>query len=63
MADYPRIATPNVLKKFIQEIPDTGTPETLTQAELVQRGYRSHNYRPIVPILKNIKFLDDSGKP
>jgi hypothetical protein len=63
MPEFPYILTTNVLKKFIQEIPDTGIPEKLTQLELVQRGYRSGNHRPIIPILKLIKFLDESGKP
>jgi hypothetical protein len=63
MPEYPYIVAPNTLKKFVQEIPQTGVPEKLSQAELEARGYKSHNYRSIIPILKFVKFIDDSGKP
>lgn len=63
MADYPYIMGPNILKRFIQEIPSTGVPDRMTTVELESRGYKSHNYRVIIPILKFISFVDASGKP
>lgn len=38
-------------------------PEKLSQAELVSRGFKSGNHRAIIPIMKFIKFVDESGKP
>lgn len=63
MAEFPYIIAPNVLKRFIQEIPDTNQPDKLTVTELRARGYKSGNYNPIIPILKFIKFVSDSGVP
>ena len=63
MAEYPYIIGPNILKRFIQEIPSTEVPDKMTTVELEARGYKSHNYRVIIPILKFIRFLDDGGVP
>jgi hypothetical protein len=61
--EYPYIVAAVALKKFVNEIPNTGVPEKLSQAELVSRGFKSGNHRVLIPIMKFIKFIDDSGKP
>ena len=63
MSDYPYTSSTGKLKKFLIEIPKTGVPDKLIQKELEKRGYKTKNDREIIPILKNIGFLDDTGTP
>jgi hypothetical protein len=51
------------LKDFLQKIPSIAVPEKLTLTTLYALGYKSTNDRPIVKILKFIKFLNEDGTP
>jgi hypothetical protein len=63
VTDYPYITAPAALRRFMDQIPTSGVPNALSHKELEGRGFKSHNYRPIISILKFIKFLDTDGKP
>lgn len=53
------------LKEFLQKVQnkDLGVPRKVTVRYLVGIGYKSPNDRRIIPVLKSIGFLDDTGKP
>lgn len=63
MVNYPYINKTGALKQFLQKIPETGVPDKVSQGHLYSLGFKSINDRPIIRILKFIKFLDDSGVP
>lgn len=60
---YPYIKTLGKLKEFFERIPHMGVPPKVTENYIESIGYRSKNHRPIVKILKFIKFIDEKGKP
>ena len=63
MVEYPYVLTLNALKGFIAQIPETGIPEKLTIDELEKRGFKSKNHRPIIYLLKFLKFIDENHIP
>lgn len=63
MVEYPYTLKTGSLRGFLNKIPTIGVPEKVTIKYLYGLGYKSVNDRPIVKILKFIKFLDQNGKP
>jgi hypothetical protein len=63
MAKYPYILKINSLKDFVRKVPEVGVPDKISLETLVSLGYKSSNDRPIVPILKFIRFADEAGTP
>lgn len=60
---YPYIAKSGTLKKFIEKIPSVGIPDKVNQNYLYTLGFKSTNDRPIISVLRFIKFLDENGAP
>jgi len=44
-------------------IPETGTPDKVTQEYLVAAGFKSTNDRAIIPLLKFLGLLEQNGTP
>ena len=63
MADYPYILKTGSLKKFLEKIPTVGVPDKITYQFLYTLDFKGTNDRPIIPILKFLKFADASGVP
>lgn len=63
MASFPYINNPATLKQFIAKIQTTGKPDKVTLEYIASLGFKSKNDRPILPILKAIGFVDNSGVP
>lgn len=63
MADYPYILKTGSLKKFLEKIPTIGVPDKVTHQFLYTLDFKGNNDRPILPILKFLKFTDASGVP
>ena len=51
------------MKRFFERIPEIGTPEKITFNLLYNLGFKSTNDRPIISILRFLKFTDSSGNP
>jgi len=63
MGTYSYTSKTGILKKFFNGISSNGVPNKITVQYLTALGYKSSNDRRIIPILKSLKFIDDSGKP
>ena len=63
MVNYPYTIKAGALKKFLEKIPIMGVPLQVTQKYLNTLGLKSSNDRKLIPVLKFIKFLDDSAGP
>ena len=63
MANYPYILKAWTLKSFLEKIPDMGIPDKVTQNYLYSVGFKSVNDRPVIRIMKFLKFIDGSGTP
>lgn len=61
MKNYPYTKKTGALKKYLESLPSIGKPSKITQQHLESLGYKSTNDRPIITILKFLKFTDDSG--
>ncbi|MBX3435637.1 MAG: DUF5343 domain-containing protein [Pirellulales bacterium] len=53
----------NNLPKFLDALRHAQAPEKLTLRFVEELGFTSTNDRLFVPLLKAMKFIDDSGKP
>lgn len=51
------------LGKFLESLRHAQAPEKFSLRFLEELGFKSTNDRLFVPLLKALKFLDDSGKP
>ena len=52
------------IEKLFEKIKDAKVPDALTHRFLTNTfGLKSPNDRPLIPLLKALGFLDDSGKP
>jgi hypothetical protein len=53
------------LKEFLEKVKtkDLGVPDKVTTDYLESIGYKSKNDRPIIRVLKLIKFIDETGVP
>ena len=51
------------LDGILTQIRKASVPPKLTYQQLKEFGYPSSNDRPIIPIMKSMGFLDDSGIP
>jgi hypothetical protein len=63
MTKYAYMMNTGSLRNFFNKIPLVGLPEKVTTRYLYTLGFKSTNDRKIIPLLKSIKFLDDSGSP
>jgi hypothetical protein len=63
MANYPYILKTGALKKFFDTIPSIGIPDKVTVKHLEMLNFKSTNDRPIIVILKFLKFIDETGIP
>lgn len=63
MADFPYSMAMGRMQQFLQDIPITGIPEKVTGKTLEERGYKSTNDRPIVPLLRFLGLIDATGIP
>jgi hypothetical protein len=51
------------LNEFFNKIRDAQAPDKFTQQLLKDWGYKSHNHRAFIPILKALNFLTADGSP
>ena len=63
MAKYPYILKTGSLKKLLENIPSVGIPDKVTIRYLYAIGFKSRNDRALIPVLKSLKCVDDSGTP
>lgn len=63
MANYPYILKTGSLKKFLENIPSVGIPDKITIRHLYAIGFKSKNDRALIPVLKFLNFIDESGAP
>lgn len=63
LGKYSYIQNIGRLREFLEKIPKMGVPAKITTHSLPTLGFKSHNDRPIISILKAIQFLDSSGVP
>lgn len=64
MAEAPSYTTvPGRLQDLLKKIRETGVPRKVTYDWLKSLGYKSSNDRTLVPVLKQIGFIDASGTP
>src|SRR6267143_2893261 len=61
LVNYPYAYTAGTLKRFLEMIPNTGTPSRIPQEYLNQMGFKSTNDRAIIPVLKFITLVDEGG--
>jgi hypothetical protein len=60
---FPYTPAPNSLRKFLKQVPEKPKPPKVTNEILKGWGLTSSNDRYIMPILKKLDFLDQSGVP
>ncbi len=63
MADFPYTQVTGKLKSFFEKIGQIGKPDTVDKKWLASIGMKGSNDPSIVPVLKFIGFVDQSGKP
>ena len=63
MADFAYTLVTAKLKDLLAKIRDIGVPQGATHNWLASLGYKSTNDRSMVAVLKQINFVDSSGKP
>lgn len=63
MADFPYSLVQGSMKKFFAHIQDAGVPTKVTISYLGQVGFKSKNDRAIIPVLRQIGFVDSSNTP
>ncbi len=63
MADYPYCTVPGKLSDFLKKIHDIGIPDKVTTRWLPTIGFGSTNDRSIIPVLKFVRLIEDSGIP
>lgn len=63
MADYPYCTVPGKLSEFLKKIQDIGIPEKVTTRWLPSIGFGSTNDRSIIPVLKYVGLIENSGAP
>ncbi len=60
---FPYTLKSGSLKKYFEKIPSVGLEKKITLKYIESLGFKSSNDRSILPILKFLKFIDDSGAP
>lgn len=60
---FPYTLKTGSLKGFFSKIPLLGKPEKISVRYLYSIGFKSTNDRPIISILKFLKFLNEGGSP
>lgn len=60
---FPYTYVPNSLRKLLRGIPEKAVPERVSRTYLKSIGMKSSNDPSIVPVLKFINLLDQSGTP
>jgi hypothetical protein len=63
MAVFPYTQVPGKLKQFLAKIREIGVPPKVTVQSLKTLGFKSSNDATLIPVLKFIGFLDQSGTP
>lgn len=63
MSDFPYTPNPANLRRFFERIPTTGVPSKVTLQLLSSLGFKSSNDRYILPVLKSLGFVENSGVP
>lgn len=63
MAEYVYISAPSKIESFLEKIREVGVPAKATQTWLTSIGFTSTNDRPLIPLMRQIGFIDGSGKP
>jgi len=63
MADFPYTQVVGKLKAFFEKIQQVGRPDNVDKKWLASIGLTASNDPSIVPVLKFVGFVDQSGKP
>lgn len=60
---YPYTTVPNNLRKLLQKIPTLGAPPKASQKWLESIGFSGGNNRSLLPVLRHIGVINQSGEP
>lgn len=63
METFPYITNPAKIKPFLDHIQTAKVPPKVNRNYIESAGFKSKNDRPIIPMMKYIRFIDDSGVP
>jgi hypothetical protein len=63
MAEYAYTTTPKKIEVFLNKIQEVGVPPKATQAWLTSIGFTSTNDRALLSVMRQIEFVDSTGKP
>lgn len=63
MTDFPYTPVTGKLKSFFEKVQQVGKPENIDKKWLASIGLTASNDPSIVPVIKFIGFVDQSGKP
>lgn len=63
MAEYAYTTATGKIRSFLDKIQEVGVPPKATQTWLVGIGFASTNDRPFLSIMRQIGFVDASGRP
>lgn len=61
MANFPYLTNAAKIKPFLDHIQDAKVPAKITNNYLLSAGFKSSNDRLLIPVMKFIGFLDNSG--
>jgi len=60
---FPYTNVPKPLREFLKGIPGRAIPGNVTTRYLASIGFKSSNDRSILPVLKFVGLVDETGKP
>lgn len=62
--DFPYVLVPGKISELFRRISDAKVPDSFSHSYLKDTlGFKSTNDRPLISLLKNLGFLDQSGNP
>jgi hypothetical protein len=62
-ADFPYTTVPSSFERLLAKIPTIGTPAKADSKWLTALGLSGGNNQSMIPLMKQLGILDDSGKP
>lgn len=63
MVEYRYTTVPGKIPPLLNRISGVGRPDRVTNAWIASLGFQSSNDRTLIPILRQIEFIDEKGVP
>ena len=63
MPNFPYMANPAIIKRFLDHIQTAKKPQKVTHKYLESAGFTSSNDRPLIGVMRSLGFLDSSNAP